>query len=247
MVFKEGNIFTTVWQNPPVSLPIKFYFFNLENPDEFQNGAKPRMREMGPYVYNVWLKNEISEWGPNQESLKYFISLRWEFNEESTVGSRSDKLTFLNPVSFGTGGLVQNVLDKIPFSFTVKPIVFGFINAWLYAHGEGFVKEVTVGGFMEGEYMSMVGTADWLIKPLRWLDLDILRPLIDMFDMRLSEKKFGVLRAVNNTREGPFEIWSGQSYPRMFFRVKSFGGKTVLNHWDDPKCNMMNGNSRTIT
>jgi hypothetical protein len=34
-----------------------FYFFNLTNPDEVMDGAKPRVVEIGPYVYRRYESN----------------------------------------------------------------------------------------------------------------------------------------------------------------------------------------------
>ena len=54
MVLKEDNLLTNIWQDVPVPVLTRIYFWNLENPEEFQNGAKPRMREMGPIrLHNV--------------------------------------------------------------------------------------------------------------------------------------------------------------------------------------------------
>ena len=39
------------WVNATVPLTSKFYFFEVENPDEVFNGAKPALREKGPYTY----------------------------------------------------------------------------------------------------------------------------------------------------------------------------------------------------
>ena len=37
--------------NPRVEPLIKFYFFNLTNPDDFVAGAKPLFHEVGPYAF----------------------------------------------------------------------------------------------------------------------------------------------------------------------------------------------------
>lgn len=35
----------------PFPSTLKIYMFNVENPQEILKGAKPVVREMGPYVY----------------------------------------------------------------------------------------------------------------------------------------------------------------------------------------------------
>jgi scavenger receptor class B protein 1 len=35
----------------PIPIQSKVYLFDLVNPEEFKNGDKPIVREMGPYVY----------------------------------------------------------------------------------------------------------------------------------------------------------------------------------------------------
>ena len=48
---REGNRVTESWLNMSLPFTVKFYIFNIENPREFIRGAKPRLREMGPYIY----------------------------------------------------------------------------------------------------------------------------------------------------------------------------------------------------
>lgn len=48
---EEGNDFTRAWSHNPFPLYMSVYVFGLENADEFGDGAKARLREYGPYVY----------------------------------------------------------------------------------------------------------------------------------------------------------------------------------------------------
>lgn len=39
------------WQKLPMPLTFKVYIFNISNPEEVFVGEKPRLQEIGPYVY----------------------------------------------------------------------------------------------------------------------------------------------------------------------------------------------------
>ena len=42
---------TKAWMDPPVRPLLRLYFFNTTNPAGFLRGQKPRLQEVGPYVY----------------------------------------------------------------------------------------------------------------------------------------------------------------------------------------------------
>ena len=48
---KEGSKIVEVWKKPPINPYLKLYFFNVTNPRRFLKGAKPILREIGPFVY----------------------------------------------------------------------------------------------------------------------------------------------------------------------------------------------------
>ena len=48
---KEGSKIVEVWKKPPINPYLKLYFFNVTNPRRFLKGAKPILREVGPFVY----------------------------------------------------------------------------------------------------------------------------------------------------------------------------------------------------
>jgi len=50
---EEGTQTWDLWQESPdyINIYLKFTFFNYENPEEIYEGGRPRVKEMGPYVY----------------------------------------------------------------------------------------------------------------------------------------------------------------------------------------------------
>ena len=51
MQVTEGSTSYDIWKDTLVPMKLSFYIFNLTNPEEFSNGSKPVLQEVGPYVY----------------------------------------------------------------------------------------------------------------------------------------------------------------------------------------------------
>ena len=72
-----GSKVTKAWIDPPVRPLLRLYFFNTTNPAGFLRGQKPRLQEVGPYVYEEeWHKVGVvwrgrcfgaEVWGANVE------------------------------------------------------------------------------------------------------------------------------------------------------------------------------------
>lgn len=60
MVLREGTPTTQMWKQSVFPIKFKVYFFSILNPDEVQNGANPKIQEIGPYIYeyDVFLKQQ---------------------------------------------------------------------------------------------------------------------------------------------------------------------------------------------
>jgi len=39
------------WHDPPTPIYLKVYMFNISNKDEFLQGQKAALNEVGPYIY----------------------------------------------------------------------------------------------------------------------------------------------------------------------------------------------------
>ena len=51
MKILPGNPTYEQFDNPDVPLYKDVYFYNLTNPEEFMNGSRPQVEELGPYSY----------------------------------------------------------------------------------------------------------------------------------------------------------------------------------------------------
>lgn len=112
------------------------------------------------------------------------------------------------------------MVGKLPLSFAIAPIIFSAVNILFNAHDETLLTRLTVEELLEGYPFGVVETIDTLTKPLSWFGLKLP-------DLGLRDNKFGILHKKNNTRDGPYEIYTGQSDPRLFGKVITYKNKRL--------------------
>lgn len=81
--------------NPPMRLYRSFYFFHVQNPDQFLRGAKPVLVERGPYVYREIMHKKNIQFIDKQK-LKYNPTFSLYFEPSMSIGNESDTVRILN-------------------------------------------------------------------------------------------------------------------------------------------------------
>ena len=109
----------------------------------------------------------------------------------------------------------------MPFGFALSPVAFGFVNLLFGTHGEGLIKETTVGELLNGYTFGILETIDTLTKPLAMFG-------IKMPDTGMPENKFGFLWTKNHTRGGPFEAYTGQKGTKVL-DIFTYKGERSVN------------------
>ena len=71
------HFFLKVWSFPPVPVFMKFYVFNIENPDNIRRGEKPRVKEVGPFVYREY--REKKNLRKHADEIEYGLNVRYEY------------------------------------------------------------------------------------------------------------------------------------------------------------------------
>ena len=72
-----------VWYDPPNDIYTKYYFHNVQNPEEIKKGGKPKVMEIGPYVYKQKrIKKDIVPLG--DEEIVYGQWISYTFDQDQT-------------------------------------------------------------------------------------------------------------------------------------------------------------------
>lgn len=85
LTLQDGGRTYGFWKAPPVVPRMEIYIYNVTNADEFlNNGEKPELQELGPYVYlQAWEKTDI-QFNDNG-TVTYKIKKTFKFNEVNSA------------------------------------------------------------------------------------------------------------------------------------------------------------------
>lgn len=92
----ENSAVIKSWKSPPVTPLLRLYFFNFTNPDGFLAGEKPKLREVGPYVYRQKWQKENVRWFDGGEEVEYEQTKTFHFAPDLSVGTEDDIVTLPN-------------------------------------------------------------------------------------------------------------------------------------------------------
>ncbi|CAF0919401.1 unnamed protein product [Brachionus calyciflorus] len=154
MVIKPNSTRFGFWSRPPVKVFRKYYFFNVENPEEVILGAKPNLTEHGPYVYSQILEKRNIEF-LDQMTVKYSPVVTLHYEPELSVGPENDVVTILNVPLVSTidkitkmpGNLPANILfgyfeTNLFISRSVQDIISGYYDPLMHLAKETYPDKV---------------------------------------------------------------------------------------------------------
>lgn len=93
------------YTNNNTDSPQKFWrihFFNITNPDEVAKNMKPRVEEVGPYVFREWRSHPQAQFSGDETSVRFYELTSYTFVPEQSKGSLDDTITSVW-TAFATG------------------------------------------------------------------------------------------------------------------------------------------------
>ncbi|CAH8509316.1 unnamed protein product [Schistosoma turkestanicum] len=214
-----GSKFYANWLKPSIPIRIQFYFFNLTNPKQFQHGARPILKQLGPYTYREQrFKFNVQHCPTNGGSIEYQEIKQYYFDRDLSIGNEMDTVTNINLGFIGIAAKLTN----LPFT----------IN-WLI---ELFEKQ-------HGYLLFQTKT----IKQLLWGYQDEFLTLLSDYGIQVPMKEIGLLIHRNNTPSERILIDDGlKNAAENFGRILKFNNQTSLNYWTTLTANMINGTDGTL-
>lgn len=100
-----------MWETLPEPMEASMYLFKVLNPTEILAGKKPRLEQVGPYVFSEQHEKTSLVWNDDNGTVSYKQVRTWHFLPERSNGTLEDKVTILNSVAASLGPMIQK---KVP-------------------------------------------------------------------------------------------------------------------------------------
>ncbi|XP_011408057.2 PREDICTED: lysosome membrane protein 2-like [Amphimedon queenslandica] len=232
----KGSAATDQWSKPGAAVYMSFYMFNLTNKDEFLNGEKATIEEIGPFVYNESKTKYNLRWNSDETILEYFENTSYIFNKEKSNGLdpshvnittinlpligfllQFEKLikmsaTFPPPINTIVKDLIETIITELSKDFNEKLIMTRPVSEILWGYEDPFLKFV----------------AD-LLANVTFLDLT-------------KDLNGGFFQLEHQTdTAGPNMVYTGKGSPQTTAQYLMYDGKTSITGWGTPYAQMING------
>ncbi|XP_063697412.1 sensory neuron membrane protein 2 isoform X5 [Culicoides brevitarsis] len=227
------------WEALPQALDFKVYFFNVTNVDEIQNGGKPRVAEVGPYIYSQYRRKHNVQFSDDKTTITYTQTQKYYFNAEASAPRKqNDKIILLNMV-------MNSILQRAETESTAN---LGFINGELNRvfnrPDSMFVKTTPKEFLFDG--------IPFCIKPVIGIAAIICKQIADAKSNTVTQfddgsLKFALFNYKNNSHDGVFIVNTGYRDPLKTGKIEFWNGHSSLKNWlNNPGgstsiCNMING------
>ncbi|XP_073965249.1 scavenger receptor class B member debris buster isoform X2 [Choristoneura fumiferana] len=217
IIFRElrlwnGSLSYSYWQKPGVVRLTKVYIFNVTNPTGFlENGEKPRLAEVGPFVYREDMEKVNIKFHDN-DTITYQHNKILRFVPEMSV-DKDQKL------------VVPNIPLLTVTSFS--PNMAGFIFN-LFVSGLAISYRANAKPFVHVTAEQLVfGYDDPLVTLAHYFYPKGKRP----------NSQMGLLLARNGTLDEVSTIYTGQKSMERFGYIDKINGLDHLPHWKERPCN----------
>ncbi len=154
LVILPGTQMYPNWVDLPVPIITSIYLFNVTNADYVvRRGARPKLEQVGPYVYHEYHHKTKLRWN-NNGTVTYQQIRTYQFVSELSNGTLEDKVVTLNAVAAGVNAIALKEPSAVKWT----------IGALLVALKEKLFVEKTVREILFDGYVDPVldKTPDWL-------------------------------------------------------------------------------------
>ncbi|ALC41584.1 Snmp1 [Drosophila busckii] len=233
VTLKPGSETRQIWEKLPFPMTFKVYVFNVTNVQEIQNGGKPALQEVGPFVFEEW-KDKYNVQDIEDENAVSF-NMRNTFKLRIDLGlSGKEIITLPQPL------LQFMAIATLGQSAEVHAAVALGLNA-LFKPQTAFITSTFMELFYEGFDINCAQVEPAAEAICQQLQAGAVAGAVPV---NATHYKFSLLGASNHSNAGHFKVQRSKPVGR----VLQFNGLQQLHNWPEvnASCNSLRGTDGTI-
>ncbi|XP_011292727.1 sensory neuron membrane protein 1-like [Musca domestica] len=232
---KPGSDSRKMWEKFPIYIKFSIYVFNVTNPQEVQDGGKPRLQEVGPFVFEEWKDKYDIEDIEEEDAVEFTMRNTFIFRPDLGL-SGEEVVTFPHPLV-----QVMGIAIKREKFAMLQMIAEGLEE--LFKARSAFIQAPVMDIFFRGIDVNC-DTENFAAKAICLnFHTGAVKGGVKVDDTHF---KFSLLGAGNHSDAGRFKVSRGTKDHRTVGKVLEYDNDEQLNIWPEDECNQLRGTDSTI-
>ncbi|XP_046484608.1 sensory neuron membrane protein 1-like isoform X1 [Neodiprion pinetum] len=234
----EGTDMREFWKKLPFPYVFKVYLFNITNAEGIENGEKPHLQQVGPYVFYEWKEKLNLVDDEEADTVEVNYKNTWYFQPSESNGlTGNEELIYPHLAILST--ILVTMIEKPQMISVAAKAVDSIYKKPTSIFMKAKAMDIMFNGIpIDCTVKDFAGSALCAILKSDTRNLHVVGE--DMY-------KFSLFGKHNDTiREGRVKVTRGVKDPKKIGYVVEYKNETIQTVWNGDECNAFEGTDTTV-